>query len=251
MRLAGCRWVRCQPLGGSPGCPRVGAPWYAIPMVTIRLPCWTFFFWEVFFWEGTTGPLKSHHFWETGASESSHIISSDNFHWQVPMPGLIPYFSGKLTMSLCTYFYLACPGTRIEPWFKDRLSMFKFKNIFTQVGLPKINRFTTLTFRVSGEPFAIGCLWGRPQVGQLLPQDAWWQHAFHSVSALEARGNGTGKPLCGHATNMGLEAAEFGQIWIWMQILADFGSFELVQKRWCKQPEWGQLGHWPFFCSQT
>ena len=115
MRLAGCRWVRCQPLGGSPGRPRVGAAWYAIPMVTIRLPCWKFFFWEVFFWEGTTGPLKSHHFWETGASDSSHIISSDNFHWQVPMPGLIPYFSGKLTMSLCTYFYLACPGTRIEP----------------------------------------------------------------------------------------------------------------------------------------
>jgi len=43
------------------------------------------------------------------------------------------------------------------------------------------------------------------EVGQLLPQDAWWQHAFHSVSALEARGNGTAKPICGHATNMGLE----------------------------------------------
>lgn len=47
------------------------------------------------------------------------------------------------------------------------------------------------------------------EVGQLLPQDAWWQHAFHSAgsSALEEarRANGTGTPICGHATNMGLE----------------------------------------------
>lgn len=44
------------------------------------------------------------------------------------------------------------------------------------------------------------------EVGQLLPQNAWWQDAFHGVSsALEARrANGT-SPICGHATNMGLE----------------------------------------------